>query len=69
MKTGDKDNAGTNAHVFLTLYGKTDSSDRIELRDSKKRCFQRHSVDKFNITVEDIGLINKIKWVFIKYYE
>ncbi|CAG5136848.1 unnamed protein product, partial [Candidula unifasciata] len=45
--TGDKTGAGTNANVFMTLYGKTGTTGKIHLKNVDKASFQSGSTDTF----------------------
>lgn len=46
--TGDVRGAGTNANVFLVMYGETGKSDQFDLRN-KSDNFERGQVDKFKV--------------------
>jgi len=46
--TGDMRGAGTNANVFLVMYGEIGKSDRFDLRN-KSDNFERAQVDKFKV--------------------
>ena len=46
--TGDMRGAGTNANVFLVMYGENGKSDRFDLRN-KSDNFERAQVDKFKV--------------------
>ncbi|KAM5305132.1 lipoxygenase homology domain-containing protein 1 isoform 3-T3 [Glossophaga mutica] len=56
VKTGDKKNAGTDANVFITLFGTEDNTGMSLLKSSKVNSdkFERDSIDIF--TVEALGL-------------
>lgn len=58
--TGDVRGAGTNANVFLVMYGETGKSDQFDLRN-KSDNFERGQVDKFKVECEDIGRLSKIR--------
>jgi hypothetical protein len=47
--TGDHPKAGTNANVFLTMFGETTQSPEIPLNDSETHLdkFERNNVTKF----------------------
>ena len=47
--TGDVRGAGTNANVFLVMYGETGKSDQFDLRN-KSDNFERGQVDKFKVS-------------------
>uniref|UniRef100_A0A3Q3AH36 Lipoxygenase homology PLAT domains 1a n=1 Tax=Kryptolebias marmoratus TaxID=37003 RepID=A0A3Q3AH36_KRYMA len=61
--TGDVSGAGTDANVFLTIYG--DQGDTGERKLSKSETnnnkFERGSVDKFTIEAVDLGQVFRIK--------
>uniref|UniRef100_A0A8C3PSX0 Lipoxygenase homology domains 1 n=1 Tax=Calidris pygmaea TaxID=425635 RepID=A0A8C3PSX0_9CHAR len=63
VKTGDKKNAGTDANVFITLYGSKDDTGVVSLKASKinKNKFERGKVDEFTVESVDIGDLKKIK--------
>ncbi|XP_075267211.1 lipoxygenase homology domain-containing protein 1 [Opisthocomus hoazin] len=63
VKTGDKKNAGTDANVFITLYGTKDDTGTVSLKASKinKNKFERGKVDEFTVESVDIGDLKKIK--------
>ena len=46
--TGDVRGAGTNANVFLVMYGENGKSDRFDL-GNKSDNFERAQVDKFKV--------------------
>ena len=48
VKTGNVENAGTDAHVYITLIGDYRSSGEREL-DSPKNDFERYQADTFSI--------------------
>ena len=60
VKTSDVWNAGTDANVFLTLYGNKDSSDKIALTGNGN-LFERGKIDSFFVSVDDLGTLNKIR--------
>ncbi|XP_053910565.1 lipoxygenase homology domain-containing protein 1 [Cuculus canorus] len=63
VKTGDKKNAGTDANVFITLYGSKDDTGIVSLKASKinKNKFERGKVDEFTVESVDLGDLKKIK--------
>uniref|UniRef100_U3K2M7 Lipoxygenase homology PLAT domains 1 n=1 Tax=Ficedula albicollis TaxID=59894 RepID=U3K2M7_FICAL len=63
VKTGDKKNAGTDANVFIILYGNKDDTGIVSLKASKtnKNKFERGKVDEFTVESVDIGDLKKIK--------
>ncbi|XP_035234693.1 lipoxygenase homology domain-containing protein 1 isoform X2 [Anguilla anguilla] len=63
VMTGDVQGAGTDANVFLTIYGNLgDTGERkLSKSESNKNKFERGAVDKFSIEAVDLGEIFKIK--------
>ncbi|CAF2728225.1 unnamed protein product [Rotaria sp. Silwood2] len=57
--TGKKTGAGTDADVFITLYGNLSETGAIKL-ESKKNSFEAGKKDEFTIECPNIGEINKI---------
>ena len=66
MKTGDKRNGGTDAQVFIELYGEKTkkseggSSGRIQLEGGE---FERNSVDQFKLQIA--GLFSPMSHILI----
>lgn len=58
--TGDVDGAGTDARVFITLYGNQKTSVETELAGSTGNCFERNQWDDFVITGQ-YGTIDSIR--------
>eukprot|EP00794_Sanderia_malayensis_P016965 gene16965-18674_t len=58
--TGDVRGAGTNANVFIVLYGEQGKSDEFSLRN-KTDNFERAQVDKFKVESSEIGRLTKIR--------
>ncbi|XP_077594101.1 lipoxygenase homology domain-containing protein 1 [Stigmatopora nigra] len=63
LKTGDKKYAGTDANVFMTLYGLKDDTGTINLKASKthKNKFERGMIDEFTVEAVDIGPLKKLR--------
>ncbi|XP_031425771.2 lipoxygenase homology domain-containing protein 1 [Clupea harengus] len=63
VRTGDMYGAGTDANVFLTLYGDLGDTGERRLRKSEGNSnkFERGAVDKFTIEAVDLGLVFKVK--------
>ncbi|CAF1005020.1 unnamed protein product [Rotaria sordida] len=57
--TGNKSGAGTDADVFITLYGNLAETDPIQL-DNKSNNFEAGKKDEFTIECPTVGLLNKI---------
>ena len=54
--TGDKFGAGTNANVFIVLYGENGDTGKRELKQSMRDLFERKQIDKFTFEAVDLGL-------------
>ncbi|KAM4708199.1 lipoxygenase homology domain-containing protein 1 [Discoglossus pictus] len=63
VKTGEKKNSGTDANVFIILYGEKDDTGFMNLKASKtnKNKFERGQTDIFTVEAVDIGDLKKIK--------
>ncbi|XP_062291185.1 lipoxygenase homology domain-containing protein 1 [Scomber scombrus] len=63
IKTGDKKYAGTDANVFMILYGTKDDTGIINLKASKtnKNKFERGLIDEFTVEAVDIGPLKKLR--------
>ncbi|KAK7479806.1 hypothetical protein BaRGS_00028986, partial [Batillaria attramentaria] len=60
--TGSEFGAGTDANVFLTLYGEKGDSGERKLKDSNNRNkFERNQEDVFQIKAVDLGKLTKVK--------
>lgn len=66
--TSDKSFAGTNANVYIELYGSRGISERFFLKNSqsKNKLFETGSIDTFVIDCPELGTIRKVKLVKIK---
>ncbi|XP_048065057.1 lipoxygenase homology domain-containing protein 1 isoform X2 [Megalobrama amblycephala] len=63
VRTGDMNGAGTDANVFLTIYGDLGDTGERKLRksESSSNKFERGAVDKFSIEAVDLGQVFKIR--------
>uniref|UniRef100_A0A3Q0R7C3 Lipoxygenase homology PLAT domains 1 n=1 Tax=Amphilophus citrinellus TaxID=61819 RepID=A0A3Q0R7C3_AMPCI len=63
VRTGDMYGAGTDANVFLTIYGDLGDTGERKLAKSEnnKNKFERGEVDKFTIEAVDLGQLFKIR--------
>ena len=70
VKTGDKNNAGTDANVHIKIFGSKGDTGTIKLRSSDNTFnkFERGRVDLFNIENEDIGKVIMIKFYIFGLY-
>lgn len=55
--------AGTDSNIYITLYGQFGKSKKIMLKDSSsnQRLFERKSVDHFQIRMNGVGELKKIR--------
>ena len=62
--TGDKSGAGTDANVYITLYGEKGDSERLQLKKSATsglNKFEQNRTDTFDVTTPtDLGRLKKI---------
>jgi lipoxygenase homology domain-containing protein 1 len=75
IKTGDIRNAGTDANVYLKIFGEKGDSGKKKLKrsDTTTNKFERGRIDEFIIESDDLGKVNTI-WInyhfsFNKIYE
>ncbi|XP_047683838.1 lipoxygenase homology domain-containing protein 1 isoform X2 [Prionailurus viverrinus] len=63
IKTGDKKNAGTDANVFITLFGTQDNTGMTLLKSSKTNSdkFERDSIEIFTVETLDLGDLWKVR--------
>ena len=64
ITTSDKLGAGTNANVFIQLFGEKQSTSKIQLKQNENKIrdkFERGQVDIFHIEADPIGYIERIK--------
>lgn len=62
--TGDDEDAGTDSHVFVTLYGTTGASLKLELKKpdgEKEPPFQAGGSDEFVVRCNYVGHLKKIR--------
>ena len=60
IETGDVKNAGTDAKVYIKLYGENGESSYIQL-DNNENNYEKNKTDYFNLEYKDLGAITKIK--------
>ncbi|XP_054628770.1 lipoxygenase homology domain-containing protein 1 isoform X1 [Dunckerocampus dactyliophorus] len=58
--TGDMQYAGTDTHIFLTVYGANGSTEEMLLAKNEDR-FERDQEDTFSLEVDDIAPLKKIR--------
>lgn len=59
--TGDKRGGGTDANVFLTIYGKSGQTEKLPLKSKSKSAFEKNRSDIFNIKAKCVGPMTKIR--------
>uniref|UniRef100_A0A3B4AXR7 PLAT domain-containing protein n=1 Tax=Periophthalmus magnuspinnatus TaxID=409849 RepID=A0A3B4AXR7_9GOBI len=59
--TGDVKGAGTDANVFITLYGVNGDSGKRPLRQKFRNLFERGQTDRFVVEMLDLGELLRIK--------
>jgi hypothetical protein len=63
VDTGDRKNAGTDADVFLTIYGIGIRSDEFQLIsvDPLVNPFERNSTSEFNVVLRELGSLESVR--------
>jgi hypothetical protein len=62
VETGAVENAGTDAHVYLTLFGEQGESGERELSElSDENNFEKGKTDVFELETHDLGAIHRIR--------
>lgn len=59
--TGNPKGGGTDANVFVTLYGKSGQTPKLHLKSNKKTAFDRGATDVFNQRTNCIGPMTKLR--------
>ena len=59
--TGERRGAGTNAKVFMTLFGKSGSSGKVHLTNTTKSMFDAGSSDTFRFKSNCVGPMTKLR--------
>uniref|UniRef100_A0A4W6C1W7 Lipoxygenase homology PLAT domains 1 n=1 Tax=Lates calcarifer TaxID=8187 RepID=A0A4W6C1W7_LATCA len=59
--TGDEKGAGTDANVFITVYGSNGDSGRRQLRQRFRNLFEREQTDRFVLEMLDMGDLQKVR--------
>ena len=60
VKTGEDRTAGTDANVYITLFGDKGDSGKRPLSAQGKDCFERSKTDVFGFECVEIGNVTKI---------
>eukprot|EP00795_Rhopilema_esculentum_P013094 gene13095-3880_t len=58
--TGDKRGAGTDAHVFVTIFGDHGQTPRVQLINRSVDTFERSKTDVFKIKTKSLGKLQKL---------
>lgn len=59
--TGDEKGAGTDANVFITIYGSNGDSGKRQLRQKFRNLFEREQTDRFLLEMLDMGELQKVR--------
>uniref|UniRef100_A0A3Q3H262 Lipoxygenase homology PLAT domains 1a n=1 Tax=Labrus bergylta TaxID=56723 RepID=A0A3Q3H262_9LABR len=59
--TGDEKGAGTDANVFITIYGSNGDSGCRPLRQKFRNLFEREQTDRFILEMLDMGELQKVR--------
>uniref|UniRef100_A0A2K5W6S8 Lipoxygenase homology domain-containing protein 1 n=1 Tax=Macaca fascicularis TaxID=9541 RepID=A0A2K5W6S8_MACFA len=59
--TGDVRGAGTDANVFITLFGENGLSPKLQLTSKSESAFEKGNVDVFRVRTNNVGLIYKVR--------
>ncbi|XP_032741568.1 lipoxygenase homology domain-containing protein 1 isoform X1 [Rattus rattus] len=59
--TGDVRGAGTDANVFITIFGENGLSPKLHLTSKSESAFEKANVDVFRVRTNNVGLIYKIR--------
>lgn len=59
--TGDKNGAGTDANVFVTIYGKSGQTEKVALKNKSKNSFERNQSDTFTFKAKCVGPMTKLR--------
>lgn len=60
--TGDVKGAGTDANVFITIFGKTGQTAKLQLKNSSSDdMFERKNSDRFVLKAKCCGPLDKVR--------
>uniref|UniRef100_A0A1A8N5Q6 Lipoxygenase homology domains 1a n=1 Tax=Nothobranchius pienaari TaxID=704102 RepID=A0A1A8N5Q6_9TELE len=59
--TGDEKGAGTDANVFITIYGSNGDSGHRQLRQRFRNLFEREQTDRFLMEMLDMGELQRVQ--------
>ncbi len=62
VKTADEMSAGTDSNVYLSIHGDKAEEIKVSLKNArnKKNMFEKGKIDKFDLSLKDVGTIKKI---------
>ena len=66
FETEDVPFAGTDATVYVQLFGEKGQTEKIEFRSEDKKeapKFKRGRIDKFAVETADVGKVNRLDWL------
>ncbi len=66
--TGDVKHAGTDANVFITIYGSYGDTGKRPLQQKFRNLFERNQTDKFTLEAIDLGM-QITYWYFMSYMQ
>ena len=67
--TGREQVSAMTANVFLTIYGFDETSEKIPLKSTDKKCFTKSQCDSFMVkTDKRLGKVEKIKYALVLWY-
>ena len=62
VQTGNEFRCGTNANVFITIYGTNGDSGRRALTQARRNLFERNQKDNFELEAVDLGKSRRYYW-------
>lgn len=65
--TGDKTGAGTDANVYITLYGEKGKSRELLLDNPQRNDFERNQTDTFTIPPSQVADLGAIRQVYLRH--
>lgn len=61
MTTGYEPGAGTDANVFVTIFGSNGDTGKRELKQKMRNLFERGSTDRFFLETLELGELRKVR--------
>lgn len=59
--TGNEKGAGTDANVFITIFGKSGTTPKLPLKSNRSNVFERSQSDIFKLKTNCVGAMKKIR--------